>query len=185
VRVLMIDNYDSFTYNLVHLCEELGAEVEVRRNDAITVAEAEALSPDRLVVSPGPGRPADAGASLDLVHALGPRVPTLGVCLGHQVIVEAYGGEVGPARTLRHGKTSIASHDGAGVYRGLPGEIEVGRYHSLAAVTVPEELVVTATADDGEVMGVRHAVHPVEGVQFHPESVLTPHGRDIVRNFLS
>jgi anthranilate synthase component 2 len=159
----MIDNYDSFTYNLVHLFEELGAEVLTYRNDAITSAEADALAPDRLVISPGPGRPADAGVSIELIRHLGPRIPTLGVCLGHQAIVEAFGGEIGAARALLHGKASRIRHDGAGVYRSLPAEIEVGRYHSLAATTVPAELVETAHTDDGEVMGVRHDTLPIEG----------------------
>jgi anthranilate synthase/aminodeoxychorismate synthase-like glutamine amidotransferase len=184
MKVLMIDNYDSFTYNLVHLFEELGAEVVVRRNDAITADEAAALAPDRLVVSPGPGRPADAGVSVELIRRLGPTVPTLGVCLGHQAIVEAFGGEIGQARALLHGKASRVRHDGRGVYLGLPEEIEAGRYHSLAALTVPEELEVTARTEDGEVMGVRHRSLPVEGVQFHPESVLTPTGPELARNFL-
>jgi anthranilate synthase component 2 len=185
VRVLLIDNYDSFTYNLVHLFEQLGAEVIVRRNDAISLEEAEALAPDRLVVSPGPGRPHDAGVSVDVVRLLGPRVPTLGVCLGHQAIVEAFGGEVGQAKALLHGKASRVRHDGEGIFTGLPEVIEAGRYHSLAAVEVPDELVVTATTEDGEVMGVRHRDHPVEGVQFHPESVLTPDGPHMAENFLS
>jgi anthranilate synthase component 2 len=180
----MLDNYDSFTYNLVHLFEELGAEVIVRRNDALTVDEAVALAPDRLVVSPGPGRPEDAGISVELVRRLGPTVPTLGVCLGHQAIVEAYGGTVGQARALLHGKSSVVRHDGQGLFRGLPEEIEAGRYHSLAATGVPDELAVTARTGDGEVMGVRHVEHPVEGVQFHPESVLTPLGPEMARNFL-
>ena len=184
MRVLMIDNYDSFTYNLVHLFEELGAEVVTVRNDAITVAEAAALAPDRLVVSPGPGRPADAGVSVDVIRRLGETTPTLGVCLGHQAIVEAYGGTVGQARALLHGKASVVTHDGRGVYEGLPDELEVGRYHSLAATEVPDELTVTAQTADGEVMGVRHARLPIEGVQFHPESVLTPLGPVLARNFL-
>jgi len=184
VKVLMLDNYDSFTWNLVHLFEELGAEVAVFRNDAITVEEAEALEPDRLVVSPGPGRPADAGLSVELIRALGPRVPTLGVCLGHQAIVEAFGGSVGQAKALLHGKSSLVRHDGEGVFSGLPEEIEAGRYHSLAAVEVPEALVVTARTDDGEVMAVRHRAHRIEGVQFHPESVLTPTGPAMAENFL-
>ncbi|HLF68249.1 MAG TPA: aminodeoxychorismate/anthranilate synthase component II [Gaiellaceae bacterium] len=184
MRVLMLDNYDSFTWNLVHLFEELGAEVVVFRNDAITVEEAEALEPDRLVVSPGPGRPADAGVSVELIRALGPRVPTLGVCLGHQAIVEAFGGSVGQAKALLHGKSSLVRHDGEGVFSGLPEEIEAGRYHSLAAVEVPEALVVTARTDDGEVMAVRHRAHRIEGVQFHPESVLTPTGPAMAENFL-
>jgi anthranilate synthase component 2 len=179
----MIDNYDSFTWNLVHLFEELGAEVAVYRNDAISVEEAEALQPDRLVISPGPGRPADAGVSVELIRRLGPNVPTLGVCLGHQAVVEAFGGSVGQARALLHGKASRIEHDGEGVFAGLPPGIEVGRYHSLAAVEVPGELVVTARTEDGEVMGVRHSVHPIEGVQFHPESVLTPDGHAMAKNF--
>jgi anthranilate synthase component II len=169
----MIDNYDSFTWNLVHLFEERGVDVVVFRNDAITAEEAEALAPDRLVVSPGPGRPADAGISVELIRRLGPRVPTLGVCLGHQAIIEAFGGEASRVR-----------HDGEGVFAGLPAEIEAGRYHSLAAVEVPDALVVTARTDDGEVMGVRHHEHPIEGVQFHPESVLTPDGPAMAENFL-
>ncbi len=184
VRLLMLDNYDSFTYNLVHLFEQLGAEVVTFRNDALTPDEAEALAPDRLVVSPGPGRPEDAGVSVEVIRRLGPRVPTLGVCLGHQAIVEAFGGEVGAARALLHGKSSRITHDGKGVYRGLPDEIEAGRYHSLAAVRVPDELEVTSRTADGEVMGVRHREHPVEGVQFHPESVLTPLGPQLAENFL-
>jgi anthranilate synthase/aminodeoxychorismate synthase-like glutamine amidotransferase len=185
VKLLMIDNYDSFTYNLVHLFEELGAEVVVRRNDAVTAAEAEALAPDRLVVSPGPGRPADAGVSVELIRTLGVRVPTLGVCLGHQAVVEAFGGEIGQAKALLHGKASTVVHDGRGVFVGLPERFEAGRYHSLAATRVPDELEVSAHTDDGEVMGVRHRELPIEGVQFHPESVLTlPLGRELARNFL-
>ena len=184
MKVLMIDNYDSFTWNLVHLFEELGADVDVFRNDAISVGEAEALAPDRLVVSPGPGRPEDAGASVEVIRRLGASVPTLGVCLGHQAIVEAFGGKVGRAQALLHGKSSVVRLDGEGVYAGLPGEIEAGRYHSLAALDVPEELVVTARTEDGEVMGVRHRVHRIEGVQFHPESVLTPSGPELAANFL-
>jgi anthranilate synthase/aminodeoxychorismate synthase-like glutamine amidotransferase len=182
--LLMLDNYDSFTYNLVHLFEELGAEVRVFRNDAITVEEAEALAPSHLVVSPGPGRPAGAGISVELIRRLGPHVPTLGVCLGHQAIVEAFGGEVGQAKALLHGKSSPVEHDGEGVFTELPHPFEAGRYHSLAALDVPDELVVTARTPDGEVMGVRHRGLPIEGVQFHPESVLTPLGPVIGRNFL-
>jgi anthranilate synthase component II len=184
VKLLMIDNYDSFTWNLVHLFEERGAEVAVFRNDALAVDEAEALAPDRLVISPGPGRPEDAGISVELIRRLGPRVPTLGVCLGHQAIVEAFGGEVGQAQALLHGKASRVEHDGSGVFTGLAREIDAGRYHSLAAVRVPDELVVTARTEDGEVMGVRHLELPIEGVQFHPESVLTPDGPAMAENFL-
>ena len=182
--ILVIDNYDSFTYNLVHLFEQLGAEVRVFRNDAISVDEAERLAPSHVVVSPGPGRPADAGISVELIRRLGPRVPTLGVCLGHQAIVEAFGGEVGQARALLHGKASSVEHDGKGVFAGLPQGLDAGRYHSLAATRVPDELEVSARTPDGEVMGVRHRELPVEGVQFHPESVLTPLGPDLLRNVL-
>jgi anthranilate synthase/aminodeoxychorismate synthase-like glutamine amidotransferase len=185
MKVLMLDNYDSFTYNLVHLLEELGAEVVTVRNDAITPDEAVALGPDRLVVSPGPGRPEDAGVSVELIRRLAPTTRTLGVCLGHQAIVEAFGGTVGQAKALLHGKASVVTHDGHGIFTGLPGEVEVGRYHSLAATSLPDELVVTSRTADGEVMGVRHLTYPVEGVQFHPESVLTPLGHDMARNFLS
>jgi len=184
VKVLMVDNYDSFTYNLVHLFEELGAEVVTVRNDAVTVDEALAGGYDRLVVSPGPGRPEEAGVSVPLIRALGPTVPTLGVCLGHQAIVEAFGGTVGQAKALLHGKSSPVEHDGKGVFAGLPDPFEAGRYHSLAALTVPDELEVTARTPDGEVMGVRHRALPIEGVQFHPESVLTPLGPELGRNFL-
>jgi anthranilate synthase/aminodeoxychorismate synthase-like glutamine amidotransferase len=182
--ILLIDNYDSFTYNLAHMFGELGAEVIVRRNDAIDPDEAERLAPSQLVLSPGPGRPADAGACVELVRRVSDRVPTLGVCLGHQAIVEAFGGEIGRARRLVHGKASPISHDGRGLFRGLPGEFEAGRYHSLAATRVPDCLEVSATCAEGEVMAVRHRELPVDGVQFHPESVLTPVGPDLARNFL-
>jgi anthranilate synthase/aminodeoxychorismate synthase-like glutamine amidotransferase len=182
--ILLVDNYDSFTYNLAHLFGELGAEVVVRRNDAITADEAERLAPSHLVVSPGPGRPSDSGVSMELIRRLGPRMPTLGVCLGHQAIVEVFGGEVGQAKRLVHGKSSPVSHGGTGLYAGLPEPFEAGRYHSLAALRVPDVLEVTATCAEGEVMGVRHRELPIEGVQFHPESVLTPDGPRLARNFL-
>jgi len=182
--ILLIDNYDSFTYNLAHLFGELGAEVVVRRNDAIDADEAERLAPSHLVVSPGPGRPADAGVCVELVRRLGPGVPTLGVCLGHQVIVEGFGGEVGQAKRLVHGKPSEIDHDGHGLFKGLPARFEAGRYHSLAATTIPNDLEVSATCSEGEVMAVRHRELPVDGVQFHPESVLTPLGPELARNFL-
>jgi anthranilate synthase/aminodeoxychorismate synthase-like glutamine amidotransferase len=186
VKLLVVDNYDSFTYNLVHLFAELGAEVIVRRNDEVTAGEAAALAPDRLVISPGPGRPEDAGVSVELIRSLGPRIPTLGVCLGHQAVVAAFGGEVGQARALLHGKASPVEHDGRGVFAGLPQRFEAGRYHSLAATRVPDELEVSARTEDGEVMGVRHRELPIEGVQVHPESVLTlPLGRELARNFLA
>jgi anthranilate synthase/aminodeoxychorismate synthase-like glutamine amidotransferase len=182
--ILLVDNYDSFTYNLVHLFAELGAEVVVRRNDELTPAEAERFGASHLVLSPGPGRPEESGATLAILERLAPTTPTLGVCLGHQAIVRHYGGEVGAARELVHGKPTTVRHDGRGVFHGLPQELEAARYHSLAATAVPGELQVSATAPDGEVMGVRHRTLPVEGVQFHPESVLTPHGLELCRNFL-
>jgi anthranilate synthase/aminodeoxychorismate synthase-like glutamine amidotransferase len=182
--ILVVDNYDSFTYNLVHLFGELGEQVVVRRNDALDGESAERLAPSHLVISPGPGRPADAGATLEIVKRLAPKTPTLGVCLGHQAIVEAFGGEVGPARRLVHGKSCTVQHDGRGLFIGLPDELEVGRYHSLAATAVSGDLEVCATAPDGEIMAVRHRTLDVHGVQFHPESVLTPQGRQIARNFL-
>jgi anthranilate synthase component 2 len=183
--ILLVDNYDSFTYNLAHLFEELGAEVSVRRNDTIDADTAERLAPSHLVISPGPGRPADAGATPEIVRRLAPSTPTLGVCLGHQAIVEAFGGRVAPARELVHGKSCIVQHDGQGIFTGLPEELEVGRYHSLAATAVAAELDICATAADGEIMAVRHRELDVHGVQFHPESVLTPLGREIARNFLT
>ena len=185
MRVLMIDNYDSFTYNLVHLLEQVGADVDVFYSDEIGPDEAESLAPDRLVISPGPGRPTGAGSSIELIRRLGPTTPILGVCLGHQAIVEAFGGEIGQARALLHGKASRVRHDGRGVFTGLDDTMDAGRYHSLAAVRVPDELEVSARAEDGEVMAVRHRTHPIEGVQFHPESVLTPLGPRLIANFLS
>jgi anthranilate synthase/aminodeoxychorismate synthase-like glutamine amidotransferase len=182
--ILLVDNYDSFTYNLVHLFEELGAEVVVRRNDEIDADGAERLAPSQLVVSPGPGRPEDSGATVQIVRRLAPTIPTLGVCLGHQAIVQAFGGEIGQAQRLVHGKASAVSHDGRGIFAGLPQDFQAGRYHSLAATTVPEELEVSATTEDGEVMAVRHRSLRVDGVQFHPESVLTPEGPQLCRNFL-
>jgi anthranilate synthase/aminodeoxychorismate synthase-like glutamine amidotransferase len=182
--ILLVDNYDSFTYNLAHLFGELGAEVTVKRNDAVSADEAERLGPDYLVISPGPGRPADAGATIEIVRRLARTTPTLGVCLGHQAVVEAFGGAVGPARQLVHGKSCVVRHDGRGIFVGLPEELQVGRYHSLAATRIPDVLEVTARAEDGEVMAVRHRGLPIEGVQFHPESVLTPNGPEIAQNFL-
>jgi para-aminobenzoate synthetase component 2 len=183
--ILLVDNYDSFTYNLVHLFQELGEEVVVRRNDEITADEAERLAPSHLVVSPGPGRPEASGATVEIVQRLGATTPTLGVCLGHQAIVQAFGGEIGQAQRLVHGKASPVSHDGRGIFAGLPQDFQAGRYHSLAATRVPDELEVSATTEDGEVMAVRHRSLRVDGVQFHPESVLTPLGPDICRNFLN
>jgi anthranilate synthase component II len=183
-NLLLIDNYDSFTYNLAHLFGELGAEVVVRRNDEVTIEEAEAMEPTHVVISPGPGRPEAAGVSEDIVRAFAGRKPLLGVCLGHQAIVSVFGGEVGPAHDLVHGKATMVGHDGRGLFAGLPEDFLAGRYHSLAATSLPESLEISATAADGEVMAVRHRELPVDGVQFHPESVLTPVGRDLARNFL-
>jgi anthranilate synthase/aminodeoxychorismate synthase-like glutamine amidotransferase len=182
--ILVIDNYDSFTYNLVDLFGQLGCETIVRRNDELDADTAEILAPDYLVVSPGPGRPADAGATIEIVRRLAPRTRTLGVCLGHQAIVEAFGGCVGFARELVHGKATDVVHDGRGLFDGLPERFSAGRYHSLAATNVPDVLEVSATSDDGEVMAVRHRELPIDGVQFHPESVLTPNGRELAQNFL-
>ena len=183
--ILLIDNYDSFTYNLAHLFGALGCEVKVVRNDAIDADMAADLVPSHVLISPGPGRPGDAGATVEIVRRLSPRVPTLGVCLGHQAVVEAFGGEVGPAKQLVHGKASPVRHDGRGIFAGLPAEFEAGRYHSLAATTVPAGLEVSATDLDDEVMAVRHRELPVDGVQFHPESVLTPLGPALAKNFLA
>jgi anthranilate synthase component 2 len=186
--LLVIDNYDSFTYNLVQYLGELGAEVIVRRNDAVTVEEIGSMAPAGIVLSPGPCAPAQAGVTVDVVKAWGDRIPTLGVCLGHQAIGEAYGGRVVRAAKAVHGKTSRITHDGTDLFAGLPTPLEVGRYHSLVVEreSLPASLVVVATATDDprEIHALRHATHPVWGVQFHPESVLTPHGKQLLRNFL-
>ncbi len=185
--VLVIDNYDSFTYNLVQYLGELGARVTVRRNDQVTLAEIEALGPDRILISPGPGRPEDAGVSLDVIRAFGPRLPILGVCLGHQAIGLAFGGEVLRAPMPIHGKVSAVDHDGLGVFAGMGSGFDAGRYHSLVVAedSLPADLLVSArTRTDRIVMGLRHRQWPLHGVQFHPESVLTPEGRQLLRNFL-
>jgi anthranilate synthase component 2 len=184
--LLMIDNYDSFTYNLVQYLGELGEDVKVVRNDAITLEEIEALAPDRIVISPGPCTPKEAGISVPLVRRFAGRMPILGVCLGHQSIGEAFGGKIVHAQQLMHGKTSLIHHRGEGVFQGLPDPFTAIRYHSLAIErdSKPEVLEVTAWTDDGEIMGVRHKVLPVEGVQFHPESILTEHGHALLKNFL-
>ena len=185
--LLVIDNYDSFTYNLVQYLGELGASLAVRRNDAITLGEVEQMSIDGIVISPGPGRPEQAGITLDLIRACAGRIPILGVCLGHQAIGLAFGGTVVAAPALLHGKTSTIEHDGKGVFAGLTDPFPAGRYHSLAVDgdSLPEVLVVAATArEDGTIMALRHRSWPVHGVQFHPESVLTGRGRHILRNFL-
>jgi len=185
-RLLLIDNYDSFTYNLVQAFLVLGADVRVFLNDRISVEDALVLEPTHLVVSPGPGRPEAAGASVPIVRALMTRVPVLGVCLGHQALVAALGGRIVQARSLMHGKSSPVHHDGRTLYEGLPNPFAAGRYHSLAAddASLPGELAICARTADGEIMGVRHERLPVEGVQFHPESVLTPDGDLLLRNFL-
>jgi len=193
--LLMIDNYDSFTYNLVQYLQALGAEVKVVRNDELSVAQIEALAPERIVVSPGPCTPNEAGVSVDVMRELGPRIPVFGVCLGHQSLGQAYGGDVVRAKRIMHGKTSRIRHEGRGVFAGLPDGYEATRYHSLVVSreTLPECLEITAwTEVDGadgapafdEIMGLRHREHPVEGVQFHPESILTEHGHALLKNFL-
>ncbi|MGZ5061333.1 MAG: aminodeoxychorismate/anthranilate synthase component II [Usitatibacter sp.] len=184
--LLMIDNYDSFTYNLVQYLGELGEDVKVVRNDELTVDEIEALAPARIVLSPGPCTPNEAGVSLELIQRFAGRVPILGVCLGHQAIGQAFGGAVVHAKTLMHGKVSRIHHRGEGVFRGLPTPYDATRYHSLAIEreSCPEVLEVTAWTDDGEIMGIRHRTLSIEGVQFHPESILTEHGHALLANFL-
>ncbi len=185
--VLVIDNYDSFTYNLVQYLAELGAKPLVHRNDRITVAECADLRPEAIVVSPGPGRPEDAGICVDLIRTLGPRIPLFGVCLGHQAIGLVFGGTVDLAPRLMHGKTSEVRHFGGALYEGIPNPFVATRYHSLCVRRdgLPPELEITAESqDDGVIMGLRHRVHPVEGVQFHPESILTAHGKRLLANFL-
>jgi anthranilate synthase component 2 len=184
--ILVIDNYDSFTYNLVQYLGELGADPRVVRNDAIDVEGVTRLTPDGIVISPGPGTPDQAGVSVDVIRRLGARIPILGVCLGHQAIGEAFGATVARAKTQMHGKTSEIRHDGRGVFAGLSNPFTATRYHSLVIVpdTVPGDLEVTAWAEDGEIMGVRHRTWPIEGVQFHPESILTLEGKRLLGNFL-
>jgi anthranilate synthase/aminodeoxychorismate synthase-like glutamine amidotransferase len=185
--ILVLDNYDSFTYNLVQYLGELGARMRVARNDALTVDEVEGLAPEAIVISPGPGHPDGAGISLELIRRFHARVPILGVCLGHQAIGQAFGGTVARARRQMHGKTSPIAHDGRGVFRGLPPGFEATRYHSLVVLDagLPADLEITARADDGEIMGLRHRRYPVEGVQFHPESILTSQGKALLANFLA
>ena len=184
--LLVIDNYDSFTYNLVQYLGELGQDVRVYRNDKITLREIEALNPQRVVISPGPCTPREAGISVDLVKHFAGRIPILGVCLGHQAIGYAFGGEIIHAKKLMHGKTSMIHHDGKTIYKKLPNPFEATRYHSLVIEreSIPDELEISAETDDGEIMGVRHKEYIIEGVQFHPESILTKAGKDLLRNFL-
>jgi len=184
--ILMIDNYDSFTYNLVQYLRMLSADVVVIRNDARTVDEICAMKPTHLVISPGPGRPSEAGISMALIQALSGRLPILGVCLGHQAIAEAFGGVVDLAKTIMHGKTSSITTDGKTIFEGIPSPFEAMRYHSLAVerASLPDCLEISAETEDGEIMGLRHKAHPTEGIQFHPESIMTPKGKRILKNFL-
>ncbi len=184
--IVLIDNYDSFTYNVVQMMASQGADIRVFRNDETTVDDVVATSPAGLVISPGPCTPSEAGISVDLIRRMSGTVPLLGVCLGHQCIGEAFGATISHARSIMHGKTSMVEHDGDGLYRGMKNPFPAGRYHSLAIVegTLPDVLVANARTSDGEIMGVHHRVHPTYGVQFHPESVLTPSGKRLLRNFL-
>ena len=185
--LLLIDNYDSFTYNLYQYLSEMGANVQVRRNDVVTLDEIEVMQPEQIVISPGPCTPHEAGISCQVIATFGPRIPLLGVCLGHQAIGQVYGGQVVRAPEPMHGKTSLMYHQGQGVFRNLPVPFEANRYHSLLVErsTLPAELAITAETADGLVMGLRHRTYPVEGVQFHPESIMTPVGKDLLRNFLN
>ena len=186
MKLLMIDNYDSFTYNIVQYFGELGEDVRVYRNDEITIEQIEALNPDRICISPGPKAPAQAGISVEVLKHFAGKKPILGVCLGHQAIGEAFGGKVIRAKQVMHGKTSLIAHTGVGVFKGLPSPFTVIRYHSLAIerASLPSCLEVTAWTDDGEIMGVRHREYDIEGVQFHPESILSEHGHALLKNFL-
>jgi anthranilate synthase/aminodeoxychorismate synthase-like glutamine amidotransferase len=187
LKLLLIDNYDSFTYNLAQIFGELGAEVSVKRNDEIGPADIRNFVPKRICISPGPGRPSDAGISCDVIREFGPRVPLLGVCLGHQCIGEVFGGEIARAPKLMHGKTSAISHHGAGVFKNVSQPFEATRYHSLVVRhdSLPDSLIITAESDDGEIMGLQHREFPIYGVQFHPESILTGEGRKLLANFLN
>ncbi|MCH6580149.1 MAG: aminodeoxychorismate/anthranilate synthase component II [Nitrospinae bacterium] len=184
--ILMIDNYDSFTYNLVQYMGELGAELEVYRNDRISIDEIEKQAPSKIVISPGPCTPSKAGISKEVVRHFAGKIPLLGVCLGHQSVAEAFGGDIIKARKLMHGKTSMIQHDGKTVFQGLPNPFEATRYHSLVVnrKTLPDCFEITAESDDGEIMGIRHKELVIEGVQFHPESILTIHGKDLLKNFI-
>jgi anthranilate synthase/aminodeoxychorismate synthase-like glutamine amidotransferase len=184
--ILMIDNYDSFTYNLVQYMGELGAELEVYRNDEISLSEIEQRSPEKIVISPGPCTPSKAGISKEVIQHFAGKIPLLGVCLGHQSVVEAFGGEIIKAKKLMHGKTSMISHDDKTIFKGLPNPFAATRYHSLVVnrANLPDCFEITAESDDGEIMGVRHKELAIEGVQFHPESILTIHGKDLLKNFI-
>lgn len=184
--ILMIDNYDSFTYNLVQYLQMIGSEVKVVRNDAITVAEVSLMSPGGIVISPGPGKPENAGITVPLIRELSGKIPILGVCLGHQGIAKAFGGQVIKAKNIMHGKTSMVTSDGESIFRGVPNPFEAMRYHSLVASRehLPQCLVITAESEDGEIMGIRHREHLTEGIQFHPESIMTRVGKRLLRNFV-
>ncbi len=185
--ILMLDNYDSFTYNLVQYIEEIGRPVRVVRNDVMTVDELEALHPGALVISPGPGRPEDAGVTIEAIRHFAGKLPILGVCLGHQAIAQAYGGRIVGAARLMHGKTSSVESDGRGVFQGVKKAFQAMRYHSLVVARdgLPDDLMITATSDDGEIMGLRHKTHVIEGIQFHPESIMTTIGKRLLRNFVN
>ncbi len=184
--ILMIDNYDSFTYNLVQALESLGSKIVVYRNDQITIREIEALKPSYIIISPGPGIPSKAGVSVDVIKQFGSKIPILGVCLGHQAIAEAFGGKIIRASRIMHGKTSLIYHNGTGIYRGISNPFEAVRYHSLIVdrLSLPNILEITAWTDMDEIMGIRHKDYPIEGVQFHPESIMTKKGNDILKNFV-
>ena len=184
--ILLIDNYDSFSYNLYQLIGEINPDIKVIRNDEMTVEEIRQLKPERIILSPGPGRPEDAGVIVDVAKTLGKEIPVLGVCLGHQAICAAFGATVTYAKELMHGKQSLIEHDGKSVFEGIPSPVHVARYHSLAAdpETMPDVLKVTAVTDDGEIMAVQHVEYPIYGVQFHPESIMTPDGKGMIQNFL-
>jgi len=185
--LLLIDNYDSFTYNLYQYLAEVGIEVWVRRNDMVTLREIAAMQPDQIMISPGPGTPGQAGVSCEVIEAFGQHIPTLGVCLGHQAIGQVYGGRIIRAPQPVHGKTSAIHHHEQGIFQGMPSPLEATRYHSLIVerATLPDDLEITAETADGLIMGIKHRSYPVEGVQFHPESIMTPAGKDLLRNFLS
>ncbi|MFA7289897.1 MAG: aminodeoxychorismate/anthranilate synthase component II [Melioribacteraceae bacterium] len=187
MKILVIDNYDSFTYNLVHLLGEFEKNIIVKRNDKVTIKEIKELNPDRIVISPGPGRPEDSHITLNVIKELGNKIPILGVCLGHQAIGFCFGANIVHAPSLVHGKSSEIHHDGKGIYKNIPQNFIAGRYHSLIIerFSIPEDLIITAETDEGIIMGVRHKSFPVEGIQFHPESILTPEGKNLIKNWVS
>ena len=187
MKILVIDNYDSFTFNLVHLIGEFENDIIVKRNDKITISEIDELHPDKIVISPGPGRPEDSHITLDVIKSLGENIPILGVCLGHQAIGYCFGGTIIHAPSLVHGKSSEIIHDGNGIYKNIPQKFSAGRYHSLVIDrdSLPDELVITAETEEGIIMGVRHKSFPIEGIQFHPESILTPEGKNLIKNWVS